>query len=117
LEIPLSVALKFINKEKLHVELYLGGFAALNLHAYKKVSTENSNAEKAQLKNVSNADAGIQFGFDFKKKLKKGYLVFDIGAVIGLKDIYKSNTNDPALYHAIQKIKTTGFVINMGYEF
>ncbi len=117
LELPVSIAATIVNKERFKFDFYSGTFGAFKLNAFKKVETATSDLKKSEVKNVQNWDAGLLFGIDFKFKVKENFLVLDISNLVGLKDIYKQVSDDPILYNNIQKIKTTSFVITIGYEF
>lgn len=117
LEIPLSIAYKFIKKEKFISEMYLGGFGAFKLKAIKKVAVGASPTEKIKIDNVNNFDAGIHFGLTFKYRLAEDFLLLDFRIFNGFSDIFYMPDDQPELYHSTQKTKITGFNLTLGYEF
>lgn len=117
LEIPLSIACKFIKKEKFISEIYLGGFGAFKLKAVKKVAVGDGPTKKIQIGNVNNFDAGIHFGLAFKYRIAEDYILLDLRIFNGFTDIFYMPENQPQLYHSTQKTKITGFNLTLGYEF
>jgi len=117
LEIPLSIAYQFIKKEKFITELYLGGFAAFNMGAVKKVANHNSQVEKTKIDNTNKVDGGIHLGLTFKYKISEDFVLLDLRLFEGLSDIFTMPEDQPKLYYSTQKTKITGVNITIGYEF
>jgi hypothetical protein len=117
LEIPLSIAYKFIKKDKFVSEFYLGGYGAFKINAVKKVAIHNSKVEKTQIKCVENFEAGLHFGINFKHKIFEKFILFDIRFFQGLSNIFYMPDNQPKLYNSTQKTKNAGFNLIIGYEF
>lgn len=117
LEIPLSIAYQFIKKEKFITALYLGGFAAFNMGAVKKVANHNSPVEKTKIENAKKVDAGINLGLTFKYKIGEDFILLDLRLFEGLSDIFHMPDDQVKLYYSTQKTKITGVNITLGYEF
>jgi len=117
LEIPLSIAYKFIKKDKFVSELYLGGYGAFKINAVKKVASNNSEVEKSQIECVENFEAGIHIGLNFKYKIFEKFILFDFRYFLGLSNIFYMPENQPKLYYDTQKTKITGINLTVGYEF
>jgi hypothetical protein len=117
LEVPLSITYEFYHKEKFASELYLGGYCAFKLNATKKVALHNYKVEKTQIKNVRDAETGIQFGINFKFKISEKFFLFDFRGFMGLSNVFYMPEDQPVLYFNTQKTKNTGFIITLGYEF
>ncbi len=117
LEIPLSVAYKFIKKEEFISEIYLGGYGAFNINAVKKVAVHNAPVEKTKIKNVKILEAGMHLGLTFKYKIFEDYIFLDLRTFLGLSNIFNMLDDQPKLYYNTQKTKITGINITVGYEF
>lgn len=117
LEIPLSIAFKYLKRERFSSELYLGGFGAFKLNAVKKTAFHNSDTEKVKISCIENFDAGIHFGISFKYKLFEKFILLDFRSFLGLTDVFYVPEDQIQLYHSIQKTKITGFNLTLGYEF
>ncbi len=117
LEIPFSLAYKFIKKDKFVSELYLGGYGAFKINAIKKVASHNSSIEKTQIKCVKNFETGLHFGINFKHKIFEKFILFDIRIFQGLSNVFFIPEAQPELYFNTQKTKIAGFNLTIGYEF
>ena len=117
LEIPLSMAYQFINKEKFSSAFYLGGYAAFKINAVKKVATHNSSVETTKIDCVENLEAGYHLGINFRQTLFQQNFFFDIRFFGGLTDLFYMPNDQPVLYYETPKTKSTGLHISLGYAF
>jgi len=117
IEIPLSVSYCFIQKEKLLVDVFTGGFGAIKLNAFKKTKIHTDNTEKTEIQNVQTFDAGIHLGFNSRYKINSNFILFEIRYFLGLSNLFHLPENQTDIYNHLQNIKLTGFNISLGYEF
>lgn len=117
LEMPLSMAFKFINKEKFFSAFILGGYGAYKLSGIKIVASHNSGKEKTKIDCIENFEAGYHLGLNFKQVIFDQDILFEIRFFQGLTDLFYMPADQPKLYYETQKTKSTGFHISLGYAF
>lgn len=116
LEVPLSLAWKFVNKENFKTGLILGGYCAFKLAAVKISSIYESETEKTKLNNARALDYGIRFGLGFNPIIKSQRFRVDIVQSVGFGSMFDIPEDDIKLYDDVQKIKNIYLAISIAYE-
>jgi len=117
LEIPLSIAYKYITRGNHSSELYFGGYGAYKINPVKKVASHNSEVKKTKINSVENFETGLHFGINYKYMIFENIILLDLRLFYGLSNIFYMPENQIKLYHNTQKTKITGINLTVGYEF
>ena len=113
---PLSLSYRYLQKEKIVSNCYVGGFSAYRLGSIKKTASHHIPTQKTTLESVKDFDFGVHAGLDFKYRLKSHFLLFDIRLFLGLNDVFFVPEDWTNIYYESHKIKISGFNISIGYE-
>jgi hypothetical protein len=116
LDIPLSVAWRFVDKEKFKTELMLGGYCAFKLSAVKIWAIYDSDKEKTKIDNCRVFDYGLRFGLGFKPVIKDQRFRVDIVQSVGFGSIFFVPEDEVKLYDSVQKVKNMYLAITLAYE-
>ncbi len=116
LEIPVAVTLAALKRENRQCDLYIGGYLAWRINAFKVVGSHDSPAEKTALEAVRDLDAGLYLGTDYKYRVGKHFLLLDLRLFIGLSNIFNEQANPTPIYLTTHKTKLTGLTLSLGYE-
>jgi hypothetical protein len=117
LELPLSLAYTFRQKERSSADIYLGGYGAFRLHANKKVAAHHSPVENTKLYSVKDFDGGFHLGGSYCHAFKDDFLLLDFRIFLELNDIFELPENWTSLYFSTHQTRLTGLHLSVGYEF
>jgi hypothetical protein len=117
LEMPLSIACHINQNEKMASDLYFGGYGAIKMNAIKKVATHNEPVEKKKINSVNTFVGGIHIGVNYKRKLFEKFFLIDFRVFLGLSDLFEMPETWTNTYFDLQKTKTAGIHLTLGYVF
>lgn len=116
IEFPLSFSFQYLQKDRVFSDVYLGGYGAYRINAYKKVAFHNTEADRIKINTVSHFDWGMHLGIDFKYQINNKYFLVDLRLFLGLANVFETPENWTNIYFESHKTKITGINLSLGYE-